>query len=66
MEFVVICLFALLALGVVAALVSALTKGSTDAPVVEAENCGSCSSMASGECKIGCLMQEKKKLDAKP
>jgi len=60
MEFVIICILSLLALGTIAALVSALTKGGTDAPVKEAENCANCSSMASGECKIGCLMQEKK------
>ena len=50
-----------MALGVVAAVASALTKGGTDAPVVEAHDCASCSSVASGECKIGCLIEEKKR-----
>jgi hypothetical protein len=37
-----------------------LTKGGTDAPVVEGNDCSSCSSMATGECKLGCLMEEKR------
>lgn len=61
MQFALICVIALAALGVVAALASMLTKGGTDAPVQEAHDCTSCSSVASGECKIGCLMEEKKR-----
>lgn len=61
MQFVLICIGALAALGVVAALASMLTKGGTDAPVQEAHDCASCSSVASGECKIGCLIEEKKR-----
>lgn len=61
MQFVLICIGALAALGVVAALASMLTKGGTDAPVQEAHDCTSCSSVASGECKIGCLIEEKKR-----
>lgn len=61
MQFVLICVGALLALGVVAALASMLTKGGTDEPIVEAHDCASCSSVASGECKIGCLLEEKKR-----
>ena len=62
MQFVVICLVSLLVLGVVAALASMFTKGGADEPVVEAHNdCSSCSSLASGECKIGCLLEEKRK-----
>jgi len=49
------------ALGIVAALASMLTKGGTDEPVVEAHDCASCSSKASGDCKIACLMEEKKR-----
>jgi len=37
------------------------TKGGTDAPVNEAHDCSSCSSVATGECKIGCLLEEKKR-----
>jgi hypothetical protein len=61
MSFVLICIGALVALGLVAAVASALTKGGTDAPVVEGHDCSTCSSVASGECKIGCLMEEKKR-----
>ena len=60
MEFAMICLGALIMLGLVAALASMLTKGGTDEPVVEAHDCASCSSKVSGDCKIACLMEEKK------
>ena len=55
-----ICLGALIMLGLVAALASMMTKGGTDEPVVEAHDCASCSSKVSGDCKIACLMEEKK------
>ena len=61
MKFALICIGALVALGIVAALASMLTKGGTDEPVVEAHDCASCSSKASGDCKIACLMEEKKR-----
>lgn len=48
-------------LGLVAALASMMTKGGTDEPVVEAHDCTSCSSKVSGDCKIACLMEEKKR-----
>ena len=48
-----------MALGIVAALASMLTKGGTDEPVVEGHDCASCSSKVSGDCKIACLMEEK-------
>lgn len=69
MDFLLICIGSLVALGIVAAVISMLTKGGTDAPIVEAgsgdcasaHDCSSCSSIASGECKIGLLMEEKKR-----
>lgn len=64
MEFVLICIGALVALGVVAALASMFTKGGTDEPIVEAHDCSSCNSVASGECKIGCLLEEKKRRES--
>jgi hypothetical protein len=64
MEFVLICIGALVALGVVAALASMFTKGGTNEPIVEAHDCSSCSSVASGECKIGCLLEEKKRRES--
>ena len=47
-------------LGLVAALASMLSKGGTDEPIVEAHDCASCSSKVSSDCKIACLMEEKK------
>lgn len=47
-------------LGLVAALASMLSKGGTDEAIVEAHDCASCSSKVSGDCKIACLMEEKK------
>ena len=47
-------------LGLVAALASMLSKGGTDEPIVEAHDCASCSSKVSGDCKIACLVEEKK------
>ncbi len=61
MQFVLICVGSLVVLGVLAALASLFTKGGTDAPVVEGHDCASCSSVASGECKLGCLLEEKKR-----
>ena len=61
MDFLLICIGSLAALGIVAALASIFTKGGADAPVVEAHDCSTCSSVASGECKIGCLLEEKKR-----
>ena len=61
MEFALICVVALALLGIVAAVSSMLTKGGTDEPIVEAHDCASCSSKNSGDCKIACLMEEKKR-----
>ncbi|MBQ9356031.1 MAG: hypothetical protein IJT98_01900 [Prevotella sp.] len=61
MKFALICILALVALGIVAALASMFSKGGTDEPVRQAEDCSSCKSAASGECKIGCLLEEKRK-----
>ena len=60
MEFALICIVSLVALGIIAAVASILTKGGTDEPVVEGHDCASCSSKVSGDCKIACLMEEKK------
>ena len=61
MEFALICIGSIVVLGIIAALASMLTKGGTDEPVVEAHDCASCSSQVSGDCKIACLIEEKKK-----
>ncbi len=87
MDFIIICIVSLVALGVVAAIASMMTKGGTDAPIVgaecgdcmQAELCGdektggsrtarqygsacqTCGSALSGECRIGSLIEEKKR-----
>lgn len=58
MSFALICIISIIALGVVAALTSI---GSKDEPIVQGEDCSTCSSHADGSCKIACLMEEKKK-----
>lgn len=60
MKFALICIGSLVVLGIIAALASIFTKGGTDAPVVEGKDCSTCSSVADGSCKIGCLLNEKK------
>lgn len=61
MKFALICIGSLVVLGIIAALASIFTKGGTDAPIVEGKDCSTCSSVADGSCKIGCLLEEKKR-----
>lgn len=61
MSFILICIGSLIVLGIIAALASMFTKGGTDAPVVEAKDCSTCSGVADGSCKIGCMIEEKKR-----
>ena len=61
MQFVLISIISLAALGIIAALASIFTKGGTDEPIVEARDCSTCSSVATGECKIGCRLEERKR-----
>lgn len=58
MNFVLIAVGAIVALGIVAALAS---MGGKDEPVVQGHDCSTCASMTDGSCKIACLMEEKKK-----
>ena len=60
MAFALICIVSLAVLGLIAAVASMLSKGGTDTPIVDAHDCASCSSKVSGDCKIACLMEEKK------
>ena len=62
MSFALVCIVAIVALGIVAAIASRLQGGSDE--VHEAHDCASCSAVASGECKIGCLLEEKKRAEA--
>jgi len=60
MEFALVCILGLVALGIVAAIASHFQKGG-DEVVTDVHDCASCSAVASGECKIGCLIEEKKR-----
>jgi len=59
MSFALVCIVAIVALGIVAAVASRLQGG--DDEVQQAHDCASCSAVASGECKIGCLLEEKRR-----
>ena len=58
MSFALVCIGMLVVLGVVAAIVSHFQGG--DDEVTVGHDCASCTSKASGECKIACLMEEKR------
>ena len=60
MSFAIVCIAMLMALGVIAAVANHFQDGS-DEPVTEGHDCSSCSAVVSGECKIGCLLEEKKR-----
>lgn len=59
MAFALVCVLGLVALGIVAAIASRLQGGSDE--VQEAHDCASCTAVADGSCKIGCLIEEKKR-----
>lgn len=61
MSFALICIIAIIALGIIAAITSI---GGKDEPVVEANDCSTCISKTDGSCKIACLMEEKKKQES--
>ena len=59
MNFVLVCIVALVVLGIVAAIASHVQGG--EDTIVEGEDCASCSSANDGSCKIHCLLEEKKR-----
>jgi len=59
MKFAIICILAIVILGIIAALASLGDK--EEEPIVVGHDCASCSGLADGSCKIACLMEEKKK-----
>jgi len=58
MSFVLVCILGLVALGIIAAVASRFQGG--DDEIVTGHDCSTCSSKDSGECKIACLLEEKK------
>ena len=59
MSFAVVCIIALVLLGIVAAVASRLQGGSDEVAV--GHDCSTCTSADDGSCKLHCLMEEKKK-----
>ena len=59
MAFALVCILGLVALGIVAAVVSHFQGGDDEINV--GHDCASCSSKDSGECKIACLMEKKRR-----
>jgi hypothetical protein len=59
MSFAVVCIIALIALGIIAALVSHLQGG--DDEVTVGHDCSTCTSADDGSCQLHCLMEEKRK-----
>ena len=60
MAFALVCILGLVALGIVAAVVSHFQGG--DDEIIVGHDCASCSSKDSGECKIACLMERQRLL----
>jgi hypothetical protein len=58
MSFAVVCIVALAALGLVAAVASRL-QGGDDAEITTGHDCSTCLSADDGSCKLHCLMEEK-------
>ena len=57
MSFAVVCIGALVVLGIVAAIASRFQGGSDEVTV--GHDCSSCTSADDGSCKIHCLLKEK-------
>jgi len=60
MTFILICIGALIALGIAAAL---LSRGD-DTPVIEGKDCASCSADVKRDCKVKCLLDEQRQRKA--
>lgn len=59
MSFAVVCIVALAALGVVAAIASRFQGG--DDEITLGHDCSTCSSADDGSCQLHCMMEEKKR-----
>jgi hypothetical protein len=62
MSFAVVCIVALVVLGLVAAIASYFEKGNDEITV--GHDCSSCTSADDGSCKLHCLMEERRKGEA--
>lgn len=59
MSFAVVCIGLIVALGIVALVANRFDKG--DDTIVKGHDCSNCTAADEGECKIHCLLEEKKK-----
>ena len=59
MSFAIVCFFALVVLGVVAAVVSHFQGGGDE--IVTGHDCASCTSADDGSCQLHCMMEEKRR-----
>ena len=61
MTFVWVCIGMIVALGVIALVANQFDKG--EDTIVTGHDCSTCTEAVKGDCKIHCLMEEKKKKD---
>ncbi|MBQ8711294.1 MAG: hypothetical protein IJ551_00485 [Prevotella sp.] len=59
MNFAVLCIGALVLLGIIAAIASYFQGGNEDITI--GHDCNSCTSADDGSCKLHCMMEEQKK-----
>lgn len=63
MSFAIVCIGMIVALGIVAAVANRFDKG--DDTVRQGHDCSTCTEAEEGNCKIHCLIEEKKKKELK-
>ena len=63
MSFAVVCIGMIVALGIVAAVANKFDKG--EDTVKQGHDCSTCTEADEGNCKIHCLLEEKKKKESK-
>ena len=62
MEFALVCIGMIVVVGVVALIANHFDKG--DDEITVAHDCATCSAAQEGDCKIHCLIEEKKRKEA--
>ena len=63
MNFAIVCIGMLVALGIIAAIASHFDKG--DETITTGHDCSTCTAANEGDCKIHCRMEEAKKKKSK-
>ena len=62
MSFAIVCIGIIVAIGVIAAIASHFDKG--DDNIIVGHDCATCTAAQEGDCKIHCLIEEKKRKEA--